>query len=1018
MALHSLRLRRTLSFLSAFHRYAAVSGQTSHSIFCPSAPSLSKSPAMISPHWPLRLSSIASYSRLSFASNSEDDKIGTDIESGSEDVKIGTDIASGSEDVKIGNDIASGSEYVKIGNDIASGSEDVKIGTDTASCKIGNGIASGSEDVKIGNDIASVDIWTDTPEGCDYNHWLIIMDFKDSKPTTEEMVRTYEETCAKGLNISVEEAKQKIYACTTTTYQGFQAVMTKEESEKFRGLPGVLFILPDSYVDPVNKEYGGDKYINGTVIPRSPPRQNVGRQVQKRFSGNLDQPRYERPATSVPNRQANSSFNQQGSMRGDECHSRASQNYSPQGPSQNYGSPELRERKDRSPMNTSALEGRDSYQEGRDSYQGGRGPMPSHRGNYIQRVQETYNYDVQGNYQSQREQIDYMPPPGHSNYGSGFTLGLRERRDHSPMNNSALEGRDSYQGGRGPMPSHRGNDIQRVQEIYNSDVQGNYQSQREQIDYMPPPSQSNYGSGFTQGLRERRDYSPMNTYAPEGRDFYQGRRGPMPYHQVNYNQRGHGSYNHEVQGNYLPKGEQRDYVLPPGQSNYGSGFTQGLRERREYSPMNTYAPEGRDSYQGGRGPMPYHQVNDIQRVQESYNCDVQGNYQSQQEQIGSVPPPSQSNYGNGFTRGIGERRNYSPMNTYAPEGRDSYQGGRGPMPYHQVNDIERVQESYNCNVQGNYQSQREQIGYVPPPGQGNYGSGFTRGIGERRNYSPMNTCAPEGRDFYQGGRGPMPYHQVNDIERVQESYNCDVQGNYQSQREQIGYVPPPGQSNYGSGFTRGIGERRNYSPMNTYALEGRDLYQGERGPMPYHQVNYNQRGHGSYNHDMRRNYFPQGQHRDYVPPPCQSNYGSDFTRGLGERRDYSPMNTYLPKGRGSYHGGRGPMPYHQVNYNQRGQGIYTHDVEENCLPQGEQRDYVPRLGQGIFCRGFNLAQGGPCEQGGYRGHGAGMPHGQGQCHGSYPSSIEGHRFSQGFQRNMQEEQRNYISCGRTWDDQW
>ncbi|KAL9451570.1 hypothetical protein AB3S75_013183 [Citrus x aurantiifolia] len=40
-------------------------------------------------------------------------------------------------------------------------------------------------------------------EGCDYNHWLITMEFpKDPKPTAEEMVRTYEETCAKGLNIS------------------------------------------------------------------------------------------------------------------------------------------------------------------------------------------------------------------------------------------------------------------------------------------------------------------------------------------------------------------------------------------------------------------------------------------------------------------------------------------------------------------------------------------------------------------------------------------------------------------------------------------------------------------------------------------------------------------------------------------------------------------------------------------------------------------------------------------------
>ncbi|KAI3803891.1 hypothetical protein L1987_32055 [Smallanthus sonchifolius] len=108
-------------------------------------------------------------------------------------------------------------------------------------------------------------------EGCDYNHWLITIDFpKDPKPSPEEMVETYVQTTAKVLG-SVEEAKKKIYACSTTTYQGFQVEVSEEVSEQFKGLPGVVFVLPDSYIDPVNKEYGGDKYINGTIIPRPPP---------------------------------------------------------------------------------------------------------------------------------------------------------------------------------------------------------------------------------------------------------------------------------------------------------------------------------------------------------------------------------------------------------------------------------------------------------------------------------------------------------------------------------------------------------------------------------------------------------------------------------------------------------------------------------------------------------------------------------------------------------------------------
>ncbi|CAN1804848.1 Multiple organellar RNA editing factor 1, mitochondrial [Linum perenne] len=99
-------------------------------------------------------------------------------------------------------------------------------------------------------------------EGCDFNHWLITVDFpKDPAPSPEEMVATYERICAQGLGISIEEAKQKMYACSTTTYQGFQAIMTEEQSEKFKDVPGVVFVLPDSYIDPINKEYGGKALV-------------------------------------------------------------------------------------------------------------------------------------------------------------------------------------------------------------------------------------------------------------------------------------------------------------------------------------------------------------------------------------------------------------------------------------------------------------------------------------------------------------------------------------------------------------------------------------------------------------------------------------------------------------------------------------------------------------------------------------------------------------------------------------
>ncbi|CAK8569775.1 unnamed protein product [Lathyrus sativus] len=177
-------------------------------------------------------------------------------------------------------------------------------------------------------------------EGCDYNHWLFVMDFpKDNKPSPQEMIRTYEETCAKGLNISVEEAKKKIYACSTTTYTGFQAVVTEEESKKFEGLPGVIFVLPDSYIDPVNKQYGGDQYIDGTIIPRPPPiqygrnqggRRDFNRQGQGNPSYNNQAGRNFGPSQNYTPQQGSQGYSPQ------QSHGQTSQGYQPQ---QNYSPP-------------------------------------------------------------------------------------------------------------------------------------------------------------------------------------------------------------------------------------------------------------------------------------------------------------------------------------------------------------------------------------------------------------------------------------------------------------------------------------------------------------------------------------------------------------------------------------------------------------------------------------------------------------------------------------------------------
>lgn len=132
--------------------------------------------------------------------------------------------------------------------------------------------------------------------GCDYNHWLIVMEFpKDPAPTREQMIDTYLNTLATVLG-SMEEAKKNMYAFSTTTYTGFQCTVSEETSEKFKGLPGVLWVLPDSYIDVKNKDYGGDKYINGEIIPSKYPTY----QPKQRSSSKYESRRYERRRDGPP----------------------------------------------------------------------------------------------------------------------------------------------------------------------------------------------------------------------------------------------------------------------------------------------------------------------------------------------------------------------------------------------------------------------------------------------------------------------------------------------------------------------------------------------------------------------------------------------------------------------------------------------------------------------------------------------------------------------------------------------
>ncbi|XP_059647482.1 multiple organellar RNA editing factor 3, mitochondrial isoform X1 [Cornus florida] len=126
-------------------------------------------------------------------------------------------------------------------------------------------------------------------DGCDYEHWLIVMEFtSERKPSEDEMIASYVKTLASVVG-SEEEAKKKIYSVCTTTYTGFGALISEELSYKIKALPGVLWVLPDSYLDVPNQDYGGDLFIDGKVIHR-PQYRYDDRQQQR----NRPRPRYDR----------------------------------------------------------------------------------------------------------------------------------------------------------------------------------------------------------------------------------------------------------------------------------------------------------------------------------------------------------------------------------------------------------------------------------------------------------------------------------------------------------------------------------------------------------------------------------------------------------------------------------------------------------------------------------------------------------------------------------------------------
>ncbi|KMT05027.1 hypothetical protein BVRB_7g171870 [Beta vulgaris subsp. vulgaris] len=106
-------------------------------------------------------------------------------------------------------------------------------------------------------------------EGCDYEHWLVVVEPPDPQLTRDEIIDGYIKTLAHVIG-SEEEARMKIYSVSTRHYFAFSALMSEELGYKLKDLPNVRWVLPDSYMDVKNKTYAGEPFINGQPVPYDP----------------------------------------------------------------------------------------------------------------------------------------------------------------------------------------------------------------------------------------------------------------------------------------------------------------------------------------------------------------------------------------------------------------------------------------------------------------------------------------------------------------------------------------------------------------------------------------------------------------------------------------------------------------------------------------------------------------------------------------------------------------------------
>ncbi|CAL5398178.1 unnamed protein product [Camellia sinensis] len=102
-------------------------------------------------------------------------------------------------------------------------------------------------------------------EGCDYEHWLVVVEPPKGYPLRTQILNDYIKTLAIALG-SEEEAKKSIYSVSTKYYYAFGCKIPENLTHKIKSLPNVRWVLPDSYLCHSENDYGGEPFVEGEVV--------------------------------------------------------------------------------------------------------------------------------------------------------------------------------------------------------------------------------------------------------------------------------------------------------------------------------------------------------------------------------------------------------------------------------------------------------------------------------------------------------------------------------------------------------------------------------------------------------------------------------------------------------------------------------------------------------------------------------------------------------------------------------